>query len=80
MTLKTHPLLEDPTVHLAGERRELHAIVGARDENRIRDVLSTNTLARATGDHDHIGEIELVLCVVGVEDASASRRVSKSKA
>ena len=60
----------DAAVEFGGQIGQLDAVVDARDQRGVVDVLGPHDLPSAAHDRDDVGEVQLVLGVVG--DAAGS--------
>ena len=60
---------DDPTVEFGSHVGQLHTVIDAGDQGGIVDVLGVHTLAVRPHDRDGVGEVELVLGVVGRQPA-----------
>ena len=67
---------DDAPVEFGAQLRELHAVVDAGDQRAVVDVVAEHRAAVAADDREHVGEVELLLGVVGPQPAQrgAQRR------
>ena len=60
---------DDAPVQLGAQLRQLHPVVDAGDQRRVVDVLGPHDQPIGADDRDHVGQVELLLGVVGPQPA-----------
>ena len=60
---------DDAAVEFGGQLGQLHPVVDAGDQRGVVDVLGVHDLPVRADDRDDVGEVELVLGVVGAQPA-----------